>query len=186
MVVTNNGKMTSAIAKEIDPELATIPARIVSQTPGRLRFRLLGTRQPEQIERIAATLKEILEIYRVRTNLASGSITIFYARDRLNFTDLCQILADLNITFERQVTKGKSQAAAAIVDSVTNFNREVKYTTNGIADLRFFVPLTFSILAVRQLITKGVQLEIIPWYVFAWYAFDSFLKLHYTSEPKEE
>ena len=36
-------------------------------------------------------------------------------------------------------------------------------------------------LAMRQLIAKGWQLELIPWYVLAWYAFDSFIKLHSTN-----
>jgi hypothetical protein len=31
---------------------------------------------------------------------------------------------------------------------------------------------------MRQLMIKGLQLEVIPWYVLAWYAFDSFLKLN--------
>jgi hypothetical protein len=47
-------------------------------------------------------------------------------------------------------------------------------------DLRFLFPLSLSLLALRQLLVKGWQLELIPWYVLAWYAFDSFIKLHPT------
>jgi hypothetical protein len=35
-----------------------------------------------------------------------------------------------------------------------------------------------STLDFRQLIIKGLQIDEIPWYSLAWYAFDSFVKLN--------
>jgi hypothetical protein len=58
-----------------------------------------------------------------------------------------------------------------------NLNQKIRQTSNGKVDLGFLIPLSFALLACRQLIIKGWQLELIPWYVLAWYAFDSFLKL---------
>ena len=43
------------------------------------------------------------------------------------------------------------------------------------------VPATFGVLALRQIVTNFGELAGIPWYVLAWYAFDSFWKL--TSRP---
>ena len=40
------------------------------------------------------------------------------------------------------------------------------------------MPLGLGTLALGQLITKGPQLDKIPWYNLAWYAFDSFNKLN--------
>jgi len=61
--------------------------------------------------------------------------------------------------------------------------------TNGVADLRLLLPLGFGALALRQVLDKGFELEEIPWYTLAWYAFDSFVKLHNSGklqQPSEE
>ncbi|HBB34182.1 MAG TPA: hypothetical protein DDZ80_22595 [Cyanobacteria bacterium UBA8803] len=172
-------------------EAGTIHTSVVSQSPGRIRFRVA---QPhlhgEKIERIANTLQERLDIYKVRTNVQSGSITVFHAEEHSHFEDVYAILRDLGVIFIDVTGKteiplpGKSEAATGITNAVFDLNKRVGAATNGIVDLRFLVPLGFSALAVRQLMIKGLQLDFIPWYVLAWYAFDSFIKLHYTSEPQ--
>jgi hypothetical protein len=49
--------------------------------------------------------------------------------------------------------------------------------TDGRWDLRTVVPVAFGALAARQLLRDFGQIGSAPWYVLAWYAFDSFLKL---------
>ena len=61
---------------------------------------------------------------------------------------------------------------------MVNFNKKFEQATSGEVDLRFLFPLGLSLLAVRQILVKGWQLELIPWYVLAWYSFDSFIKLN--------
>ncbi|OKH29325.1 DUF5132 domain-containing protein [Chroogloeocystis siderophila] len=80
--------------------------------------------------------------------------------------------------------QNKSGASEYIIDVFTEFNAQVKEMTNGVADLRLLLPLGLSAIALRQLLTKGLQIEEIPWYVLAWYAFDSFTKLNETPTPR--
>ncbi|MES1023619.1 DUF5132 domain-containing protein [Gloeocapsa sp. BRSZ] len=80
--------------------------------------------------------------------------------------------------------QNNSGASEYIIDVFTEFNAQVKEMTNGVADLRLLLPLGLSAIALRQLLTKGLQIEEIPWYVLAWYAFDSFTKLNETPTPR--
>ena len=125
----------------------------------------------------------------MRTNFASGSITIFYRIEQIDFAQISALLSDLGVIFgditpKKTITLGKSEAAAELIAEATELNQRVKRASNGAFDLRFLIPLGFSALALRQLLVKGVQLGAIPWYVLAWYAFDSFIKFHYSSEPQ--
>lgn len=165
-------------------------ARVVSRTPGRVRFRLSQPdRSFQRLNNLASILKERLEIYRVRTNLYSGSLTVFYAQDHSSFEQICAILQQNQVIFSdtaqtapMATLKGKSETASLVTKALSGWNQRVAATTSGKADLRSLIPLGFGILAVRQLISQGLQLEVIPWYVLGWYAFDSFIKLHYTGD----
>jgi hypothetical protein len=50
--------------------------------------------------------------------------------------------------------------------------------TGGRWDLRSVFPVLLGVLAVRQVLAGGLQLGVIPWWVLAWYSFDSFYKLN--------
>lgn len=167
---------------------SSLEAQIVSQTPGRVRLRVLpGHRQQQKIIPIIDALQARLEIYGVRTNILGGSITVFYGRELLSSQDMCMVLHDLGInlveTTQDAIEFGSkpSSAAAEVIETATELNRRVRRATDDAIDLRFLFPLSLGVLAARQLVVKGWQLELIPWYVLAWYAFDSFLKLHSTS-----
>ncbi len=167
----------------------SLEAEIISQTPGRVRLRFIPPdRQPEKIAPLANALKARLEIYRVKTNIPTGSITIFHGRELLSSQDMCLILQDLGVKLveiaqePRISVVSSSKAATEVIKTTTNLNQKIQTATNNTVDLRFLMPLSLGILAMRQLFTKGWQLELIPWYVLAWYAFDSFLKLN-NSDP---
>ena len=167
---------------------SALEAEIVSQTPGRVRLRLPPRhRQQQKIIPLVKALQARLEIYRVRTNIPTGSITILHGRELLSSQDLLLILQDLGvnlveITREPRGSIYSSASAAAVIKTATGLNRQVKTATNEAIDLRFLFPLSLGVLAMRQLIVKGWQLELIPWYVLAWYAFDSFIKLNSIDE----
>lgn len=73
-----------------------------------------------------------------------------------------------------------------IIKLTSDLNEQVKHATNGVADLRLILPLGLSAIALRQLLIKGPQLDTIPWYVLAWYAFENFTKLNnLESSPPE-
>ena len=188
MAIADNNNIPQKASTVENQNSSSLEAQIVSQTPGRVRLRVTPVhRQQQKITPIVNALKARLEIYRVKTNIPSGSITILHGRELLTSQDMCTVLQDLGVnlvevTQEPRISVSSSLSAAAIIKTATGLNQRVKTVTNDTVDLRFLLPLSFGVLAVRQLIVKGWQLEIIPWYVLAWYAFDSFIKLNSTNE----
>jgi hypothetical protein len=73
-----------------------------------------------------------------------------------------------------------SLAASRLVGRLSVANRSVHEASAGRVDLRFLVPAGFAALSVRQLLRTGPKLASMPWYALAYYAFDSFVKLHGT------
>ncbi|BAY17733.1 hypothetical protein NIES21_35750 [Anabaenopsis circularis NIES-21] len=67
---------------------------------------------------------------------------------------------------------------------MSDFNADVYTMTNGAADLRLIVPLGLGLFALTQLIKQGFKFEDTPWYILAWFAFDSFIKLNVTEESQ--
>ena len=189
MAIADNNKIPQK-ASTVDNQIAfSLEAQIVSQTPGRVRLRVIPShRQQQKITPIVNALKARLEIYRVKTNIPSGSITVLHGRELLSSQDMCIVLQDLGVNLV-EITKepirsvsSSTSAAAEVIKTATDLNQRVKTATSDAVDLRFLFPLSLGVLALRQLIVKGWQLELIPWYVLAWYAFDSFIKLNSTNE----
>lgn len=188
MAIANNNKtaqLTQTVQNQND---SPIYARVISQTPGRIRLRVNRPhRQKHKLETIADALKKRVEIYRVKTNIPNGSITVHHGRELLTGEDIRAIVEDLGIIFaeieEIPISlNGKSSAAAGISKATTDLNQRVKKITQGAIDLRFMMPFCFAVLSLRQLWLKGLQFETIPWYVLAWYSFDSFIKLNQLEE----
>jgi Heavy metal associated domain 2 len=172
-------------AKPLQKSSKYIPTKVVSNTPGRLRLRVPHShRQKEQMQRLASVLGASDRINDVQTNIHHGSITIQHNGDENSLKDVIATLKDLGIIFVN-LTEGKTEAAGQVANAFSDLNQRVEKASNGLVDMRFLFPLGLSILSIRQLLAKGLQLEIIPWYVLAWYAFDSFIKLHNnTNQPK--
>jgi hypothetical protein len=82
-------------------------------------------------------------------------------------------------TFARKADPhSPAQVSADLMRLATDLNTQISDLTHDLVDLRTLAPLGLGAIALRQLLIKGLQLEDIPWYVLAWYAFDSFVKLH--------
>ncbi|BAZ17050.1 hypothetical protein NIES4071_89280 [Calothrix sp. NIES-4071] len=161
-----------------------ITAKLVSDTPGRLRLRVGNKhRKAEEMQRIANALQHP-NIKQVRTNVSQGSITIQHEGEN-SLENVHTALKDIGITFG-DIGEGKSEVANGVASSVIGLNKRVKQSTDGIVDLRFLFPLGLGFLSIRKLMLQGLQLDIIPWYVLAWYSFDSFLKLHASSLAAKE
>lgn len=176
--------MEEATLKTPSPQ---IPTRVVSSTPGRLRLRVAQShRQTREMQRIASALQAHPQINSVHTNTEHGSITIYHAQEDGSLDNVLGTLGDLGIIFGTMATGGRSEAAAGVTNAVVDLNKRVENVTSGAVDLRFLFPLGLAALSVRQLLNKGLQFEVIPWYVLGWYAFDSFIKLHGTSQPQSQ
>ncbi|MEC4814301.1 MAG: hypothetical protein SAK29_13650 [Scytonema sp. PMC 1069.18] len=164
--------------------LKPISTKIVSSTPGRLRLRVAPShRQYKDMQRIVKKLEAHPNITQVRTNLQNGSIVIHHDNQDKSLDNVFATLRDLGIIFS-EITLRKSIAATGVSNAVVDLNKRVGQATDNVVDLRVLFPLGLGIFSIRQLLTKGLQLDIIPWYVLAWYAFDSFIKLHANSQPQ--
>lgn len=166
---------------------------IVSNTPSRTRIRVSAKRRtPQEMNRITKTLQALPNVCSVRPNLQTGSIIIHHDRSAEVVENLAASLRDLGVILfhtsdvELPEIVGKSGVASNLVQAVADLNQRVGQSTDGVVDLRSLIPLGLGGLAIYQLLRKGWQFETAPWYVLAYYAFDSFIKLHYTSEPDDQ
>lgn len=159
-----------------------ITAKIVSDTPGRLRLRILPSYRDERImQNIVDVLKVQSDIREVKINVNSGSMLVHYDPRAEIRQNLLAAMVELGVNF-RDMSIGNSQAAEDIKETVINLNQLLGQLTNGEVDLRLLFPLSLSILAIRQGVVKGLQVGMIPWYVLAWYAFDSFIRFNSHSD----
>ena len=116
-------------------------------------------------------------------------------RGKESFAHLEEVIADLRAEVEaelaqEQETSSQSENAAVVYDQtdsalaqtvrkgMSEFDTRIREATKGTVDARSLTPIVFGGLALRQLIFKGLQLDDVPWYVLAWYSFDSFMKFH--------
>ncbi|BAZ50598.1 hypothetical protein NIES4103_32150 [Nostoc sp. NIES-4103] len=188
MLTNNHGNLTQ-IPKVMEQASLSRPSKqistkIVSNTPKRLRLRVARQhRQPEEMQRIANALEAQPNVTQVRTNISQGSIVINYDGKDDSWNNVVATLLDLGIIFG-DIAEGKSEAAMDVSSAIVDLNKRVEQATNGAVDLRLLFPFGLSILAVRQLLKQGWRIDIIPWYVLAWYAFDSFIKLHGMHQPQ--
>ncbi|GAX43455.1 hypothetical protein NIES4075_44690 [Tolypothrix sp. NIES-4075] len=182
---STSNKMPEIIDKaSLKTTAKPISTKVVSSTPGRLRLRVAHShRQVEKMQHIADVLSANSHINQVKTNVSHGSIVINHDGEDGSLENVLATLKDLGIIFA-DVTEGNTEAAAGISSAVVDLNQRVKQSTHGAFDLRILFPLGLASLSLRQLLNKGLQLEIIPWYVLAWYAFDSFIKLHVNSQKQ--
>ncbi|MEW6498370.1 MAG: HMA2 domain-containing protein [Cyanobacteriota bacterium] len=164
---------------------------VVSSTPGRTRLRVSPKRRNHQeMARIANALKAHPEVHEVRTNVQTGSIVVHHAHNDRWHDEMIAILQDLGIILgsvadvEEPLSGGKSEVAADITSVVKDLNERFGLVTNGVVDLRMLFPMGLAALSLRELMQNEWEFEAAPWYVLAWYAFDSFIKLHNTSDPE--
>ncbi|MBD2440473.1 HMA2 domain-containing protein [Nostoc sp. FACHB-110] len=189
---TNNHGNVTMMPKVVEAAALNTPSKpistkIISDTPGRLRLRIAPShRQAGELQRIVKMLDAQPHISHVKTNVHNGSIAIHYDRHDESLQNVVATLKDIGLIFADVAAASEShtEAAATVANAVFDLNERVEKATNGVVDLRFIFPLALGCLSVRQLLVKGLQLEIIPWYVLAWYAFDSFIKLHGVKKPE--
>jgi len=189
-VFTNNHGSVTMMPKVVEAATLNTPSKpistkIISDTPGRLRLRIAPShRQVGEIQRIVKMLDAQPNISQVKTNIQNGSIVIHHERNDESWENVVATLKDIGIIFADITTESHSEAAATVANAVFDLNDRVEKVTNGTVDLRIIFPLSLAMLSIRQLLKQGLRLEIIPWYVLAWYAFDSFIKLHGVNKPQ--
>jgi hypothetical protein len=74
--------------------------------------------------------------------------------------------------------QGNAKLPQELLTIANELNTQTLTVTNGWVDLKMLVSLGFGAIALRQLLVKGFHPDAIPWYVLAWYAFDTFYKFN--------
>lgn len=164
----------------LEPLPTPIQVEVLSSTPGRVRLRVSPEqREPEIMAQIARSLQEFFsQVYEVRTNPQTGSMTVFYEGDRGDFEAAIARLGSLGVLAIAEGVVKKSPVSKVLMKAMGAANARVESATKGSVDLRFLVPFILGVFALRQLISKGPHPRVAPWYALAWYAFDSFMKLN--------
>lgn len=156
---------------------------MVSCTSGRMRCRIAPShRKSQTMQQIEAVLSAHPQVHQVKANVKTGSILVHHDPENGGLASVLSVLKDLGVVFGEvtvPVTIGEQSVAAAnLTQAIADLNQRVRKATGEVVDLRSIVPLLLFLLALRQLRRKGLQFDRVPWYVLAWYAFDSFVKLH--------
>ncbi len=129
-------------------------------------------------------------VLHVRVNRNAGSVTIDHDPATIGTDALISVLQDIGHLHLHDATPGphawrvETGAPSALSDKVVGtavrLDRELLAVTDGGADLRVLVPLALALLAGRRATSR---LEPVPWYQWAWWAFDSFTKLRRNRLP---
>jgi len=165
--------------------------RIAHHVPERTRLKLSEKhRSKEEMRRIGEALESSPKARRVEVSPETGSIIVHHLPGAL--PDIRAILEDLGVvvasTTEIGLPSGDDQSAlgAALVQAVNDLDRRLRLSSGGIFDLKVLIPAGLAALAVRQVLRQGLRIEAAPWYVLAYLAFDSFVKLHRPRGPGPE
>jgi hypothetical protein len=161
-------------------------ARIVHVVPGRIRVKV---NRDDLTEHLGSLLQSALaampEIDEVRIQPRTGSVTIYYESTALDVPSLTDRLRTLNLLaldpLIDPADSGRrplSETAAGIHRTFHGVDVRLSELTHGRWDLRSVVPFAFGALALRQFVADAGAFGAAPWYVLAWYAFDSFWKLN--------
>jgi hypothetical protein len=149
--------------------------QIVSSTGRRTRIRLSRKRRhPKEIARIARVLEASPQVSSVLANLNTGTIIVHHTEEALE--DIKSRLQDMGVIL--MAAAGVETSAMSLADAISDLEKHLSLGTRDLLDLKLLVPLGFGALAVLQLARQGLQIGSAPWYLLAYFAFESYVKLH--------
>ncbi|MBV8884618.1 MAG: hypothetical protein JO235_11570 [Chroococcidiopsidaceae cyanobacterium CP_BM_RX_35] len=167
-------------------------SQVVSHTPGRTRFKLPPHRRNyQEMKQIASCLQSHPDVHDVRFNAQTGSILVHYDPHRSDLQEMKGVMRDLGVVFADvtgsadllSLSSSGKESSFNFNSAISDLNQQVLALTNGVINLRYVLPLGIGVLAVLQLITFGWQFEVVPWFVLAYFAIDTFIKLNSNQEP---
>ncbi|MDR3553112.1 MAG: hypothetical protein P4L55_00020 [Syntrophobacteraceae bacterium] len=153
--------------------------KIVSSTPKRTRIRVSRKRRnPEEMARLAEALRASPKVSQVETNLYAGTLIVHHQPKAL--ADIKAELKDLGVI--ALAATGIETSALSLSDAVLDLEKQVGPLLANILDLKLLVPLGFGALAALQLARRGLEIGGAPWYLLAYFAYESFVRLN---KPEE-
>lgn len=149
--------------------------RIASAIAGRIRLRAVGPSGRATLAAVALAVGEVPQITAAQLRMQSGSLILSF--DPKQASVVADALRTLGISPIPERSATPRDPAVAIEGVVARANREVERRLDG-WDLRSLVPLGLGLLATRSAIRGDARLSDAPWYVLAWYASETFMKVH--------
>jgi len=148
---------------------------IVSTTARRTRIRLSHKRRhPKEMARLAKVLEASPQVISVQANLNTGTIIVHHKEEALE--DITSRLQDMGVIL--MAAAGVETSAMSLADAVSDLEKHLSLEARGLLNLKLLVPLGFGALAVLQLTRQGLQIGSAPWYLLAYFAFESYIKLN--------
>ncbi|HSD82951.1 MAG TPA: hypothetical protein VLG46_03790 [Anaerolineae bacterium] len=164
------------------------PAVVASHVPGRIRLKLHAQhRDQATMEEIRRHLVDREGINDVRLNPACGSVTVHYDHDQHSMSGILGFLEDLDVIVDsighlpdigENGSVSNGAGAPAFIAAVNDLNQRIRRVTGLPVDLKLALPLTFVGAGAWSIARKGLMIESVPGWLFLWFAFDMFVKLH--------
>ena len=149
--------------------------QIVSSTARRTRIRLSRKRRhPKEMALITKVLEASPQVSSVQANLNTGTIIVHHKEEALQ--DIKSRLQDMGVIL--MAAAGVETSAMSLTDAVSDLEKHLGLATRDILNLKLLVPLGFGALAVLQLARQGLQIGSAPWYLLAFFALESYIKLN--------
>jgi hypothetical protein len=177
------------------PEPAkTQASRVKSHTPGRVRFLLhSGQRSPAAMDAIQEQLQAQQGIQEVRLNPANGSVTVRYDHARHTMAGILGLLEDLDVVVESighlpsvgETAHGNGGPQPEFLAAIEDLNRRLRAATRLPVNLKLLLPLSFVGAGLWSIGRRGLMIESLPGWLFLWFAFDMFVKLHPAKQTRE-
>lgn len=151
--------------------------------PGRARFRVPKPRTAAQVHAVASDVNRAGAVEHVDVNAQTGSLLVHFDPDDpidavISGVQSLGYLVNTaeNIPGVDWITK--SEGSRIVELAFSRANAQLGQMTRGRADLRLVVPAVFAVLAARQFVRDAGRIRNASWYQLAYWAFDSFHKLH--------
>lgn len=164
-------------------------AKIASAAPGRLRIKMHPeSRDSGLMDGIRDRLAPHDGVHHVRVNPATGSITVKYDQSRHDTHSILGLMEDLDVVLQSlghvpamEKLGGGSEdeiPSAGFPAAIRDLNRRIYGSTGVPVDIKVLLPLCFAGAGIWSIARKGLMIESVPGWLFLWFAFDMFVKLH--------
>lgn len=172
----------------------TRKAQVKSHVPGRLRFKLHHkSRDPDTLEGIQRQLKTMQGIDEVRVNSANGSVTVNYDHAHHSMSGILGVLEDLDVLVESighlpgvgDTNHANGVERPEFLVAIDDLNQYIRQKTALPINLKLVLPLAFLGAGLWSIGRRGLMIESVPGWLFLWFAFDMFVKLHPVKHPRE-
>ena len=159
-----------------------LSARLEHRSPGRVRARVaLEHRTVDALEPVRGHLASHPSVGKVTINHRTGSVLVEGPKTQALHSALDDVL---EIFESGSPEQAEDAAVSQAVGAIRRMDQELSGMTGGRVSLRWLIPSAFIFAGVRQLVTQGLGVGSLPWFVLLYYGVDSFLKLYPEHAPK--